>query len=78
MPADIGPVQSWGVELSQLLDRDKALEKVLTGEETTMVLDSIGHDLLIFLTASVIVTPVSRALNVSPILARSHPRLSLK
>ena len=69
LPADIGPVQSWGVELSQLLDRDKALEKVLTGEETTMVLDSIGHDLLIFLTASVIVTPVSRALNVSPILA---------
>lgn len=37
-------------------------------EATGMVLESIGQDLLIFLAASVVVTPVSNALGVSSIL----------
>ena len=37
-------------------------------DQTSMVLESIGRDLLVFLTASVIVTPISQALGITPIL----------
>jgi Kef-type K+ transport system membrane component KefB/voltage-gated potassium channel Kch len=36
--------------------------------ETTLVLESIGYDLLVFLAASVVVPPVARFLGVTPIL----------
>lgn len=37
-------------------------------DQTSMVLASIGRDLLVFLTASVIVTPLSQSLGITPIL----------
>eukprot|EP00588_Corethron_pennatum_P002171 CAMPEP_0194285666 /NCGR_PEP_ID=MMETSP0169-20130528/30720_1 /TAXON_ID=218684 /ORGANISM="Corethron pennatum, Strain L29A3" /LENGTH=824 /DNA_ID=CAMNT_0039031849 /DNA_START=54 /DNA_END=2525 /DNA_ORIENTATION=+ len=37
-------------------------------EATGMVLESLGHDLLIFLAASVVVTPLSNILGIAPIL----------
>ena len=37
-------------------------------DQTSMVLESIGRDLLVFLAASVIVTPLSKALGITPIL----------
>ncbi|KAL3908944.1 MAG: hypothetical protein SGILL_008288, partial [Bacillariaceae sp.] len=41
---------------------------MIPDEATGIVMESIGQDLLVFLAASVIVTPLSNALNVTPIL----------
>ena len=55
------------------LDIGSALESDLNGESidevaTGMVLQSIGQDILLFLAATVIVTPLSKAVNITPIL----------
>lgn len=60
---------SWGQALSEQLNIGRGLESVVSGEQTSLVLDTLGHDLLIFLTAAVCVVPLARTLNISPILA---------
>lgn len=54
-------------ELRDELDVGVQLRQVSAGD-TTLVLDSLGRDLVLFLAASVVVTPASRFLNVTPIL----------
>lgn len=57
--------------LQDQLDVGKQLAFDVEGanaEVSSMVLDSLGRDLLVFLAASVVVTPLARAVNVTPIL----------
>ena len=56
--------------LRENLDPGLALEYDVSGMSgaTAMVLDSIGRDLIVFLAASVVVTPVARYFNITPIL----------
>jgi Kef-type K+ transport system membrane component KefB len=66
------PFQQLGRQLSDTLNIGSALSRNAIGNvpeaATSMVMDSIGRDLLVFLTASVIVTPVATAIGVTPIL----------
>lgn len=78
-PLDAFPVPSLpfdqmnqiGQQLSDTLDIGGALFGDVGNvpeAATTMVLESVGHDLLVFLSASVIVTPLARTLGITPIL----------
>eukprot|EP00550_Attheya_septentrionalis_P002134 CAMPEP_0198291252 /NCGR_PEP_ID=MMETSP1449-20131203/8840_1 /TAXON_ID=420275 /ORGANISM="Attheya septentrionalis, Strain CCMP2084" /LENGTH=743 /DNA_ID=CAMNT_0043989869 /DNA_START=335 /DNA_END=2566 /DNA_ORIENTATION=- len=65
------PFQQIGEQLSGSLDIGGALNGNVGNvpeAATSMVLASIGRDLLIFLAASVVVTPLSLVLNITPIL----------
>lgn len=65
------PFAEMGKELSQSLDIGSSLsQEVERIPETTtgIVLESLGYDLLVFLAAAVVVTPLSKALNITPIL----------
>lgn len=65
------PFQDLGRELSDALDVGAGLSNdvgKIPERETSLVLESIGFDLLIFLTASVIVMPIAKALKITPIL----------
>jgi Kef-type K+ transport system membrane component KefB/voltage-gated potassium channel Kch len=65
------PFQQLGSNLFENLDVGGALfNNVGSVPEaaTSMVLESVGHDLLVFLMASVIVTPLATYLGVTPIL----------
>ena len=66
------PFQQLGRQLSDTLNIGSALSRNSIGNvpeaATSMVMDSIGRDLLVFLTASVFVTPVATAIRVTPIL----------
>jgi Sodium/hydrogen exchanger family len=72
--ADIGsflPFSELGRELSQSLDIGSNLSRNVGNlpETTTgLVLESLGYDLLVFLAASVFVTPICRSINTTPIL----------
>lgn len=59
-----------GVEQSieQVMATDVHLYSDLTPELEEMSLDVLGHDLLLFLAASVLVEPLSRVINVTPVL----------
>jgi Sodium/hydrogen exchanger family len=65
------PFSELGRELSQSLDIGSNLSKNVGNlpETTTgLVLESLGYDLLVFLAASVFVTPICRSLRITPIL----------
>lgn len=65
------PFSEMGQQLSESLDIGSNLSRAVGGipETTTgLVLESMGYDLLVFLAASVFVTPVCKALNITPIL----------
>lgn len=65
------PFSEIGRELSQSLDIGSNLSRdvgTIPEKTTGIVLESLGYDLLVFLTASVFVTPICKALNVTPIL----------
>jgi Kef-type K+ transport system membrane component KefB len=65
------PFQDLGKQLSQELDRSINFGKVageIPEEATRMVLGSLGEDILVFLTASVLVTTICNALGITPIL----------
>mmetsp|Transcript_9471 Transcript_9471/g.12283 ORF Transcript_9471/g.12283 Transcript_9471/m.12283 type:complete len:804 (+) Transcript_9471:198-2609(+) len=74
MPEIFDPFSELGKQLFDSLDIGGAInnkldvERSIPAATTGMVLDSIGRDLLVFLTASVLITPVATALNVTPIL----------
>jgi len=55
-------------KLSDSLSVGSQLRSASLGVNTGVVLESIGHDLLIFLTASVLVTPTCKVLKITPIL----------
>lgn len=55
-------------EIMKELDVGEALRTVEDGYETGLVLESVGRDILIFLAASVAVTPASKFLRITPIL----------
>eukprot|EP00985_Skeletonema_marinoi_P018499 scaffold10350_cov110-Skeletonema_marinoi.AAC.1 len=57
------------VELERSQSAASAAENIpITPEIEERALNDVGHDLLIFLTISVIVAPLSSALNISPVL----------
>ena len=56
------------LDIGSALDINIKSGNLIDEEATGAVLESIGQDLLIFLAASVVVTPVSNALSISPIL----------
>eukprot|EP00977_Amphora_coffeiformis_P003725 scaffold742_cov165-Amphora_coffeaeformis.AAC.1 len=56
------------LDIGSALGTDINQGNLIDDEATGVVLESIGQDLLIFLAASVLVTPVSSALGASPIL----------
>lgn len=65
------PFSELGRELSQSLDIGSNLSRNVGNlpETTTgLVLESLGYDLLVFLAASVFVTPICRILRITPIL----------
>ena len=65
------PFADMGRQLSDSLDIGSSLSREVSSipEITTdIVLESLGYDLLVFLAASVIVTPLSKLLNITPIL----------
>jgi len=65
------PFEELGRNLMNNLDIGSSLyntQKQIPEAQTSMVLESIGQDLLVFLTASVIITPLCNALGITPIL----------
>ncbi|GKY98236.1 hypothetical protein MPSEU_000781300 [Mayamaea pseudoterrestris] len=65
------PFSELGKQLSDALDVGNALSNAvgkIPERETTIVLESIGYDLLIFLAAAVVVTPLAKMLKISTIL----------
>ena len=65
------PFSELGRELSQSLDIGSNLSRNVGNlpETTTgLVLESLGYDLLVFLAASVFVTPICRFMRITPIL----------
>lgn len=54
--------------IESVLAQDADLYADLTPEMEEMSLDVLGHDLLLFLAASVVVEPLSRVLNLAPVL----------
>ena len=54
--------------IESVLTADADLYSDLTPEMEEMSLDVIGHDLILFLAASVLVEPLSRIINVTPVL----------
>jgi Kef-type K+ transport system membrane component KefB/voltage-gated potassium channel Kch len=61
-----------GQQLSDALDVGSALSREVGNipeKETAIVMNSIGYDLLIFLAASVVITPIASVLGISTILA---------
>ena len=54
--------------IESALAQDVDLYADLTPEMEEMSLDVLGHDLLLFLAASVVVEPLSRVLNLTPVL----------
>mmetsp|Transcript_29959 Transcript_29959/g.72645 ORF Transcript_29959/g.72645 Transcript_29959/m.72645 type:complete len:1007 (+) Transcript_29959:13-3033(+) len=69
------PFKDVAKQLSQSLDigqselgRQSQYQLDFSDEETRVVLGSVGSDLLVFLTASVVVTTVANAINITPIL----------
>jgi Kef-type K+ transport system membrane component KefB len=56
------------LDIGSALDIDIKGPLIIPDEATGIVMESIGQDLLIFLAASVVVTPISNAFNVTPIL----------
>ena len=54
--------------IESVLTQDTDLYADLTPEMEEMSLDVLGHDLLLFLAASVVVEPLSRVLNLTPVL----------
>jgi hypothetical protein len=65
------PFQELATQLSDALDVGAGLSQAVGNIpeiETSIVLKSIGYDLLVFLAASVCITPLAKALNISPIL----------
>ena len=65
------PFSELGRELSQSLDIGSNLSRNVGNipETTTnIVLDSLGYDILVFLSASVFVTPICRTIQITPIL----------
>jgi len=55
-------------QLADSLTIGSQLRTAASGVDTSVVLESIGRDLLIFLTASVVVSPTCKVLNLTPIL----------
>jgi hypothetical protein len=55
-------------KLADSLSIGSQLRSASLGVNTGVVLESIGHDLLLFLTASVLVTPTCKVLKITPIL----------
>jgi Kef-type K+ transport system membrane component KefB len=70
MPFPELPFAEMANKLSDGLDIGSSLNQIGNVPEaaTTMVMDSIGRDLLVFLTASVFVTPICKSLKITPIL----------
>lgn len=64
----IGFVRELTRELRNEMDITQSLRAVESGVETGLVLESLGRDLLVFLAASVFVTPVSKKVGITPIL----------
>jgi len=65
------PFDNYAKDLFNEMDIGGSLEfttNQIPEDQTSMVLDSIGRDLLVFLAASVVVTPFSKALKITPIL----------
>jgi Sodium/hydrogen exchanger family len=65
------PFAELGKELSQSLDIGNTLSReigLVPETTTTTVLNSLGYDLLVFLAASVVVTPIAKVIGVTPIL----------
>jgi Kef-type K+ transport system membrane component KefB len=65
------PFSELGRQLSESLDIGSNLSRDvgrIPETTTSIVLESLGYDVLVFLAASVFVTPVCKALNVTPIL----------
>ncbi len=65
------PFQENASELFKELHVGSALKftsNEIPEDQTSLVLESIGRDLLVFLAASVIVTPISQVLGITPIL----------
>jgi hypothetical protein len=65
------PFSEMGKQLSDSLDIGSSLSRgvnQIPETTTNLVLESLGYDLLVFLAASVVVTPLSKALNITPIL----------
>lgn len=65
------PFSELGRQLSQSLDIGSNLSRDvgrIPETTTSIVLESLGYDLLVFLAASVFVTPVCKAFNITPIL----------
>ena len=56
------------LDIGSALGTDVNKGNLLDEEATGVVLESIGQDLLVFLAASVVVTPISNALGITPIL----------
>jgi Kef-type K+ transport system membrane component KefB len=70
-PEFILPFEQMGRKLAETLDIGGALNEYIGNvpeAATSMVLESIGRDLMVFLSASVIVTPLATAIGVTPIL----------
>ena len=64
-------IDLYGKDLFNEMNIGESLEftsNQIPEDQTSMVLESIGKDLLVFLAASVIVTPISQTLGISPIL----------
>jgi len=57
-----------GQSIESVMAQDADLYADLTPELEEMSLDVLGHDLLLFLAASVVVEPLSRVLNLAPVL----------
>ena len=57
-----------GQSIESVLAQEADLYADLTPEMEEMSLDVLGHDLLLFLAASVVVEPLSRVLNLAPVL----------
>lgn len=72
LPEITFPFEQIGQQLSDTLDIGSALRDDVGGNipeaATSLVLESIGRDLLVFLSASVVVTPFANALGITPIL----------
>jgi Sodium/hydrogen exchanger family len=65
------PFAELGKELSQSLDIGNTLSReigLVPETTTTTVLNSMGYDVLVFLAASVIVTPLAKVIGITPIL----------
>jgi Kef-type K+ transport system membrane component KefB len=71
MFTDSLPFAELGRQLSQSLDIGSNLSRnvgQIPETTTSLVLESLGYDLLVFLAASVFVTPVCKTLQITPIL----------